>query len=112
MGEVCNLVSEIEVTGHRKTKEYIIRREIQHPVNIPLDSTLVEEDRDRIENLGIFSIVSWQMVPNEDGSCTLSYSVIETLGIIPGAMPIYSEDNGWSLSGGVLIKNFRGRNET
>ena len=111
MGEVCNLVSEIEVTGHRKTKEYIIRREIQHPVNIPLDSTLVEEDRDRIENLGIFSIVSWQMVPNEDGSCTLSYSVIETLGIIPGAMPIYSEDRGWSLSGGVLIKNFRGRNE-
>lgn len=110
-GEECDLISEIQITGHRKTKEYIIRREIQHPLNIPLDSTLAAEDRNRIENLGIFSMISWRSVPKEDGSCALNYEVVESWRILPGAMPIYSEDTGWSLSGGVLIKNFRGKNE-
>ena len=111
IAEQCSLVSEIQITGHRKTKEYIIRREIQHPVNIPLDSILAAEDRNRIENLGIFSIVTWQFVPDEDGSCALNYEVTESWRILPGATPIYSEDKGWSLSGGILIKNFRGKNE-
>ena len=89
IAEQCSFVSEIQITGHRKTKEYIIRREIQHPVNIPLDSILAAEDRNRIENLGIFSIVTWEFVPDEDGSCALNYEVTESWRILPGATPIY-----------------------
>ena len=51
------IVSEIQIIGNEITKQYIIQREIQHQKNVPLDSTVADEDRNRIENLGIFSMV-------------------------------------------------------
>lgn len=105
------IVSGISVEGTQVTKQYVIRREIQHPIGVPLDSTLAGEDRDRIDNLAIFSSVVWHAVPQEDGSVELIYGVVETWRIWPGATPVYMEDRGWFLSGGVRILNFRGRNQ-
>lgn len=105
-------VSRIHISGHKITKEYVIRREIQHPVGIPLDSSLAEEDRDRIENLGIFATVIWREVPLEDRTVELHYQVVESaLRTVRGALPWYDEKTGWSLKGGVMVYNFRGRNE-
>ncbi|NOZ02980.1 MAG: BamA/TamA family outer membrane protein [FCB group bacterium] len=106
------IVSQIEFIGNEITKDYIIRREIQHPVGVPLDSALAEYSRDRIDNLGIFSHVSWQAIPLEDGTVRLKYTVIESWRIFPGVLPQYSEDTGWSLQIGLLVNNFRGRNES
>ena len=50
-------VSEIQIVGIKKTKEYVVKREIQHSKYHSLDSTLATQDRDRIDNLGIFSDV-------------------------------------------------------
>jgi outer membrane protein assembly factor BamA len=105
-------VTHIDFVGHEVTKDYIIAREIQHPVNVPLDSNTAIEDRNRIENLGIFSYVEWTVLPNADGSVTLRYIVIESWRYLPGLMPLYEEGYGWSVSGGVLVSNFRGRNES
>ncbi|HIC37405.1 MAG TPA: hypothetical protein EYO80_06975, partial [Candidatus Marinimicrobia bacterium] len=55
-------ISSIEFYGNTKTMDYIIAREIQHPVDTPLDSTLAQEDRNRLDNLGIFSEVTWRVV--------------------------------------------------
>ena len=38
-------VSEIAHKGNTFTKDYIISREIQHRVGIPLDSIIAEEDK-------------------------------------------------------------------
>ena len=52
------IVKKIEFIGQNKTKKYILKREIQHPNNDPFDSLLAEADRQRLENLVIFSMVT------------------------------------------------------
>ena len=106
------VVSAIAIEGNRVTKEYIIRREIQHPIGSQLDSALVREDRDRLDNLSIFSSVTWRAETSADGSAQLVFSVVEKWRIWPGASPIYWEDKGWSLFGGLNVLNFRGRNQS
>jgi outer membrane protein assembly factor BamA len=112
---VCSqshIVTEITIIGYEKTKDFIIQREIQHPIGVPLDSAIAEADRDRLENLGIFSHVSWDVLPKGSEGLVLRYIMIESWRYLPGAMPVYEEGFGWSLSGGILISNFRGRNES
>lgn len=106
------LVSEITFKGVKVTKRYILEREIQHPVNAPLDSALAQDDRNRLLNLYIFADVYWRAIPVENNSVILEYEVVESRRFIGGPMPVYDEDTGWSLSVGLIWKNFRGRNET
>ena len=56
------IVSSIEFKGHQITKDYIIQREIQHPLDVPLDSSLADQDKDRLLNLGIFADVSLSLI--------------------------------------------------
>ena len=106
------IVSAIEFKGHLITKDYIIEREIQHPIDVPLDSAVARMDRERIYNLGIFADVTWRAIPLEDLTVILEYKVIETsLRFLPGGGPVYEEDYGWSFGGMLRINNFRGRNE-
>ena len=105
------IISDIVVEGHKITKEYVIRREIHHPVNVPYDSVLAEEDRNRIDNLGIFSTVEVMLLPDKEGAQILSYKVVESWRIFPGPIIMYEEESGWSFGGILVLKNFRGRNE-
>ena len=108
----AQIVSSIDIRGYQHTKEYVIKREIQHPLHVQLDSTLAQADRTRIENLGIYSMVTWQAVPLEDGSVKLRYHVIESSRFFPMLAPSYEEDTGWSVVIGGIVKNVRGRNES
>ena len=111
-GNTLPTVSSIEFKGHKITKDYIIQREIQHPLDIPLDSSLADQDKDRLLNLGIFADVSWNMVPLEDLTVILQYNLVESsLRILPAASPTYEEEYGWSFGGMLMIRNFRGKNE-
>ena len=104
-------ISEIKIIGLSKTKHYIIKREIQHTINMPIASSFAELDRNRIFNLGLFDEVSWNLVPLENGNAILQFSLIESINRIPPLIfPIYDEEKGWSLSGVLLIKNFQGKN--
>ena len=106
-------ITAIEIKGNEKTLDYIIEREIQHRIGVPLDSTMAKADRNRLENLGIFSDVEWFAIPLEDGTAILSFRIMESIQRTPpGVLPTYEEDTGWSLVGGWIIKNFRGRNQT
>jgi len=106
------IVSAIEFKGHFITKDYIIEREIQHPIDVPLDSVVARRDRDRLYNLGIFADVTWRAIPLEDLTVILEFKVIETsLRILPAGGPAYEEEYGWSFGGMLRINNFRGRNE-
>ncbi len=106
------VVSSVSFAGNKITEDYILLREIQHPSDIPLDSTLAREDRDRLLNLGIFADVYWRAIPLEDRTVMLEYEVVESRRIIGGPMPVFEEKTGWSISAGLIWKNFRGRNET
>ena len=106
------LVSEIQIIGNEVTKKYVILREIQHPTGVLLDSAIAVADRDRIENLGIYSFVDWQAVPLENGTVRLKYNVIESSRFFPVLAPSYVEDTGWSIVFGGVVKNVRGRNES
>ncbi len=106
------LVSRISFKGIKVTKPYILQREIQHPLNVPLDSALALEDRNRLLNLGIFADVYWRAIPIASDSVILEYEVVESPRFIGGPMPVYDEDTGWSLAVGLIWKNFRGRDET
>jgi len=106
-------ISNIEIIGLSKTKPYIIKREIQQPINSFLDSSTVELDRNRIFNLGLFDEVNWRVVPLEDGNAILQFSLIESMNRLPPLiLPSYDEEKGWSLRGVLLIKNFQGKNRT
>lgn len=106
------IISTIEVRGNTKTQDYVLIREILHPINNPLDSIIVIEDRNRLDNLGLFSESTWQVVPLEDGTAKLVFVVTESIHRTPPlALPTYNEDTGWSLAGGWVINNFRGRNQ-
>ena len=105
------VISAIDIQGLQNTKRYIIEREIQHPLNIPIDSSLVEQDRNRLENLGIFSKVTWNELPLEDGTSILNFRVIESISLLPIFSPVYNEEMGWFLILGTRLNNFRGRNE-
>ena len=76
-----------------------------------LDSSLAKEDRNRLENLGIFSAVTWNTVPLEDGTAILNFRVIESISMVPIFSPVYDENMGWFLILGTRLNNFRGRNE-
>ena len=71
------LVSEVTHSGNSFTKDYVITREIQHPINTPLDSSIAIQDRNRLINLGIFAEVKWKAVPLQDFSYRLEYQIIE-----------------------------------
>jgi len=106
------IVKKIEYIGQNRTKSYIIEREIQHPTNIPLDSSLAEADQNRLENLGIFSIVTFQAFKQNKDEVVLRYTVIESWRYFPMLTPIYDEKWGWSVGAALMINNFRGRNES
>ncbi len=106
-------ISNIDIIGLSKTMPYIVKREIQQPINSPFDSSIVELDRNRIFNLGLFDEVNWQLVPLEDGSAVLQFNLIESINKLPPLiLPSYDEEKGWSLRGAYLIKNFQGKNRT
>ncbi len=106
------IVKEIVFIGQSKTKSYIIDREIQHPINVPLDSLLAEADRQRLENLGIFSMVTLQIFNQNQNEVVLRYTVIESWRFFPIITPVYDEKWGWSVGAMLMINNFRGRNES
>ena len=106
------IVSKILIEGNKKTKDYILLREIHHKLNEPVDTVKIINDKNRIENLGIFSGVSWSLLPLDDGTLILKYTVKESIQKTPPTIfPTYNESKGWSLNALWIFNNFRGQNQ-
>ena len=106
------LVSKIIIEGNDRTKDFILLREIHHPLNKPFDKIKTINDKNRLENLGIFSGVNWELLPLEDGTLILKYIVIESVQKTPPTIfPTYNEKKGWSLNALWVFNNFRGQNQ-
>lgn len=107
-----SIVRDIQLIGYEKTKPYVLKREIQHPIDVPLDSSIALADKNRLENLGIFSLVDLQIFNRSENEVTIRYTVIESWRFFPMLTPLYDEKWGWSVGAMLMISNFRGRNES
>ena len=95
------------IIGNKHTHNEIILREIYHPIPGEYDSTVANDDRNRIYNLGLFSTVDIQQI---DSSYTIT--LVETFRFIPIPIADYNEaTKRWSYGGGIAFLNFNGMNQ-
>ena len=102
----------IIIQGNEKTKEEIILREMKLKAGDRFDPDKVEEDRLRIQNLGIFNRVEMDMLPTPKGMI-LVVTVSEMWYLFPYPI-VFRNERDWnriSFGAGLLHTNFRGRKE-
>jgi outer membrane protein insertion porin family len=103
------VVRGIELSGHKTTKEYVIRREIRVKAGEPLDIEVVRADVQRLDNLSIFAQIEVEAAEAGDG-VALTYVFKEMPSWVPLVAFIYTEENGFSIGPGLSALNMTGRN--
>jgi outer membrane protein insertion porin family len=101
------IITAIKLAGNHITRDHIIAREIWSETGRPMDTTTVRQDVVRLENLAIFGYVA--VIANPDGEgVALNYEFTEMPIFIPFPAVSYTEENGFSLGGGVASPNLAG----
>lgn len=101
-------VVRIEITGNRKTREFVVLRELQTAVGDSLSLSAMQTDLTRLTRLNAFSKVD--IVPRLEGQGVVyAIKVSETALIIASPFPGYSEENGWYGGPMVSTPNWFGR---
>ncbi|MCK4547628.1 MAG: BamA/TamA family outer membrane protein [Candidatus Eisenbacteria sp.] len=109
-------ISEISVTGNERTEEWVILREMATRVGMFYDSERARRDRDRIDNLNLFSEVVIDTLQRER-SVAMEVRVKERLVWIPSEWIPYpvlnwNDENGWSYGLGLTNPNSSGENRS
>jgi outer membrane protein assembly factor BamA len=106
-------VDSISIQGNDLTKEFIIVRELTFKVGDTIDYETASYNRERIYSLGIFNQVKIEPKKN-DPTNILNIIVEESWYIYPIPFVNIKERDWNKLSFGMylVLKNFRGRNET
>jgi outer membrane protein insertion porin family len=99
-------VAAINVVGFKKTREYVIRREIRSRVGLEL--SVVEDDVVRLRNLSLFSQVRVDAEKGDDG-IHLEFQLKESPPVIPYPAVAFTEENGFSIGLGLSASNVTGR---
>ena len=100
-------VKEITIVGAKHTKEYVIRRELVSRVGRPYLEANAKLDIEKLMRLGIFSSVEVHGKASGDGGILTIY-VVETFPILPVVSVAISDENGFSIGGGVKMLNLGG----
>ncbi|MFO7525234.1 MAG: BamA/TamA family outer membrane protein [Ignavibacteriaceae bacterium] len=106
-------VDSIVIEGNDITEEFIILRELTFEINDSIDFETAEYNRERIYSLGIFNQVS--LKPEFADSKNILNIIVEESWYIYPIPFINIKERDWNkLSFGMylVLKNFRGRNET
>jgi len=119
MSQVCvdssmygRIITRIEIRGNNKTKQSIILREMKLKQGSVLDSTRLEGDRKRIENLLVFNRVQVTGL-SENNGIALVIQVSEQIYFVPFPV-LFINDRDWSKvswGAGFIHSNFLGRTE-
>ena len=106
------IIDSIKIFGNDITEDFIILRELTFEPRDTVDQHTLEYNRERVYSLGIFNKVNFRF--KDIDSSKLNIEVEESWYIYP--IPFFQiKDNDWdkfSYGIAVLVKNFRGRNET
>jgi outer membrane protein assembly factor BamA len=115
-GDAPLRVQDIRVAGNERTETWIILREMETRVGMPYDPELAALDRDRIDNLDLFSEVVVDTL-RQERSVIVEVRVKERLIWIPLEWIPYpvlnwNDENGWSYGLGLTNPNASGENRS
>ena len=102
------IIKDIRFEGLKRTKEYIVTRELISAVGDPLSGDNLDKETQRLERLDIFSDLSIK-IEIEGDEVILTYVFVETFPIMPSIGLKISDENGVSVGGGVKFPNMGGK---
>ena len=102
------VVTAIGFVGHQATREYVIAREVETKVGEPFRLATLQDDLQRLENLGLFAETG--VTPLADGEgVALTFTLREIPPVIPFLSFLYTEENGFSYGAALSAMNLTGR---
>ncbi|WP_208436081.1 outer membrane protein assembly factor BamA [Bartonella phoceensis] len=108
-------IQRIEIRGNEKTRDYVIRREIDLNEGDAYNQTLIQRAKRRLENLGFFKAVNISMVPTDQSDqVTLVIDVVESPTgdlSLSGGYTTGGTSPGMSLEVSVTERNLGGRGQ-
>ncbi len=102
------IIKEIRLEGLKRTKEYIVTRELLSKVGEPLLKVNLEKDHTHLELLDIFIDIQVETSVEPDG-VVLTYRFTETLPWLPMIGLQITDENGISAGGGLKFPNLYGK---
>ncbi|HVW91017.1 MAG TPA: outer membrane protein assembly factor BamA [Devosia sp.] len=105
-------VERINITGNQKTRDFVIRRELDFAEGDPFNMNLLARDKDNIQKLGFFKSVD---ITTEPGSAP--DKVIVDIAVVEQSTGDYGITAGYSTQDGILgevsltERNFLGRGQ-
>src|SRR6185437_12883146 len=105
-------VERINITGNIKTRDFVIRRELDFSEGDPFNQNLIQHDKDAIQGLGFFKSVD---ISTEPGSAP--DKVIIDIAVVEQSTGDYGVTAGYSTQDGILgeisltERNFLGRGQ-
>ncbi|MBN1997706.1 BamA/TamA family outer membrane protein [candidate division KSB1 bacterium] len=105
------IITDIVIVGNKKTKDFVITREMKTKIGDRFEAEKIERDRKRIQNLRLFTRIEVQHLASETGIVLIIF-VAERWFVFPYPILYYNEKDWKKLSygAGLLYQNFRGRN--
>ncbi|MDA0205463.1 MAG: BamA/TamA family outer membrane protein [Acidobacteria bacterium] len=101
-------IREIRINGLLNTHEQLVRDQLTSATGQPFDEELIEQDRERLDRLAVFSRI--EMAPTFEGDeVILDINVVETARFIPFPAFSFVEENGVSIGAGVKASSLLGR---
>jgi outer membrane protein insertion porin family len=105
-------VERINITGNTKTRDFVIRRELEFGEGDPFNRALVVRGRENINDLGFFSTVEITTAPGSSpDQIVLNVNVTETSTGEYGATAGYSTSDGILGEVSLTERNFLGRGQ-
>jgi len=101
-------IREVRLEGYRRTREYIITRELETRPGKIFRQEVAEEDLRRLERLDIFALAAVETAVERD-SVVVVFNLVESLPVLPTVAVRISDETGISAGGGVKLPNLTGK---
>ena len=101
-------IAAVTVTGLRRIKESVVHEQIESRPGMPYRQAVVDEDRVRLDRLGVFSDISLTPVTVGD-ALHINVAVVETLRVLPAVSIAVTDENGTSAGPVLKLLSVRGR---
>lgn len=104
------IITELQFSGLKKTKERFLRRLLKVKMNTPYDSLLVVKDIERLKRLPGIANATYE-ISDKGESKVLIYKIEENFTIIPGLRIATAVDGSFAYRVSVFDFNFSGNNQ-
>jgi len=103
------IIREIRLVGLKRTKEFIVLRELGSKVGEPFTEENARKDPDRLNRLGVFGSIELRPIVDENDEVILELHLKEIFPYLPRLSLEVSDADGVSVGGGFTALNLLGR---